>query len=62
MIYGQENDESVITKYLDAHLEDGIKQKNLDRILDIIDDYIELKEWLVSQQENQLKFELSFQT
>lgn len=62
MIYGQENDESVITKYLDAHLEDGIKQKNLDKILDIIDDYIELKEWLVSQQENQLKFELSFQT
>lgn len=44
MIYGQENDESVITKYLDAHLEDGIMQKNLDRILDIIDDYIELKE------------------
>ena len=49
MIYGQENDESVITKYLDSHLEDGIMQKNLDRILDIIDDYIELKEWLVFQ-------------
>lgn len=44
MIYGQENDESVITKYLDVHLEDGIKQKNLDKILDIVDDYIELKE------------------
>ena len=44
MIYGQENDESVITKYLDAHLEDGIKQKNLDKILDIVDDYIDLKE------------------
>lgn len=44
MIYGQENDESVITKYLDAHIKDGIMQKNLDRILDIIDDYIELKE------------------
>lgn len=62
MIYGQENDESVITKYLDAHIESGITQKNLDKILDIIDDYIELKEWLVFQQENQLKFELSFQT
>lgn len=45
MIYGQENDESVITKYLDAHIEkSGIAQKNLDKILDIIDDYIELKE------------------
>lgn len=46
MIYGQENDESVITKYLDAHIESGIAQKNLDKILDIIDDYIELKEEL----------------
>lgn len=44
MIYGQENDESIITEYLDAHLEDGVMQKNLDKILDIIDDYIELKE------------------
>ncbi len=44
MIYGQENDESVITKYLDAHIENEIVQKNLDKILDIIDDYIELKE------------------
>lgn len=43
-VYGQQDDESVITKYLDGHLEDGIKQKNLDKILDIIDDYIELKE------------------
>lgn len=46
MIYGQENDESVITKYLDAHIESGITQKNLDKILDIIDDYIKLKEKL----------------
>ena len=44
MVYGQENDESVITKYLDAHIENGIKKKNLDKILDIIDNYIELKE------------------
>ena len=46
MVYGQEDDKSIITKYLDAHLENGIKQKNLDKILDIIDDYIELKEEL----------------
>lgn len=44
MIYGQENDESIITEYLDVYLEDGVMQKNLDKILDIIDDYIELKE------------------
>jgi hypothetical protein len=44
MIYGQENDESVITRYLDVHIESEIAQKNLDKILDIIDDYIELKE------------------
>lgn len=44
MVYGQGNDQSIITEYLDSHLENGIKQKNLDKILDIIDDYIELKE------------------
>lgn len=44
MIYGQKDDESYIVKYLDANLENGIKQKNLDKILDIIDDYIELVE------------------
>lgn len=53
MVYGQENDESVITKYLDGHLEGGIKQKNLDKILDIIDDYIELKEvFIYDKQRN----------
>lgn len=44
MKYGQNNEESVITEYLDSHLENGIKQKNLDKILDLIDDYVELKE------------------
>lgn len=44
MMYGTGNDESIITSYLDAHLENGIKQKNLDFILDLIDEYIELLE------------------
>lgn len=44
MNYGQENDESIVTEYLDAHLENGIKQKNLDVVLDIIDDYVDLVE------------------
>lgn len=42
--YGSKNDETVITEYLDTHLENGIKQKNLDLILDKIDDYITLRE------------------
>ena len=42
--YGSGNDETIITEYLDAHLENGIKQKNLDLVLDLIDEYIDLKE------------------
>lgn len=44
MIYGQEDEDSLITNYLDAHIETAIKQRNLDRILDIIDNYIDLAE------------------
>lgn len=43
-IYGSNNDETIITEYLDSHLENGIKQKNLDIILDLIDEFIELIE------------------
>lgn len=43
-IYGSGNDETIITEYLDSHLESGIKQKNLDIILDLIDEFIELIE------------------
>ena len=43
--YGSENDETIITEYLEnTHLENGIKQKNFDTILDLIDEYIDLKE------------------
>lgn len=42
--YGSGDDETIITEYLDAHLENGIKQKNLDLILDVIDMYADLKE------------------
>jgi hypothetical protein len=42
--YGSGNDETIITEYLDAHLENGIKQKNLDLVLDMIDVYADLKE------------------
>ena len=43
-IYGSGDEETIITEYLDAHLENGIKQKNLDFVLDMIDMYADLKE------------------
>lgn len=49
MKYGQGSEDSVITEYLDSHLENGIKQKNLDKVLDLIDEYIELKEVLFNK-------------
>ena len=44
MQYGNGDDETVVTEYLDSHLERGIKQKNLDKVLDLIDMYADLKE------------------
>ena len=44
MQYGQNDEESEITQYLDNRIDGGIKQKNLDKILDIIDDFIDLVE------------------
>lgn len=43
-IYGSGDNEIIITEYLEAHLEDGIKQKSLDLVLDLIDEYVDLKE------------------
>ena len=43
--YGSGNDETIITEYLEnTHLEKGIKQKNFDTVLDLIDEYVDLKE------------------
>ena len=47
MIYGSGDDETIITQYLNSHLENGIKQKNLDLILDEIDMFITLKEQII---------------
>lgn len=49
--YSRGDDETVITEYLDAHLEEGIKQKNLDLVLDLIDGYADLKEAVVKGDE-----------
>ena len=44
LTYGLINNEEIVEKYLDTHLCGGIQQQNLDKILDIMDDFIELKE------------------
>ena len=52
MIYGQEDDNAIITSYPNSNLEGGIKQCNLDRILDLIDEYVELVEAIEERKEN----------
>ena len=49
--YGSGDDETVITEYLDAHLEGGIKQKNIDLVLDLMDEFVELKESIMEGEE-----------
>lgn len=51
--YGSSDEDAVIAEYLDAHLEGGIQQKNLDFVLDLIDEYVELEE-AVERSENGL--------
>ena len=43
-IYGSGDDDTIITEYLDAYLENGLKQKYLDFVLDLMDEYVELVE------------------
>lgn len=40
----------VITEYLDAHLENGIKQKNLDLVLDLMDEYVDVIEFVLEEK------------
>ena len=49
--YGSGDNETVITEYLDAHLEGGIKQKNLDLVLDLMDEFVELKELVMGDKD-----------
>ena len=50
--YGSGDDDTVITEYLDAHLEGGIKQNNLDLVLNLMDEFIELKESVMEGDSN----------
>ena len=52
MMYGQKDDNDIITSYPNSNLEGGIKQCNLDHILDLIDDYVELVEAVEERKEN----------
>lgn len=52
--YGSGNDETVVTEYLASHLEGGIKQANLDKVLDLIDEYIEIKESVLADKERNI--------
>lgn len=45
--YGGGDKNTIITQYVNSNLEGGIKQKNLDLVLDLIDEYIELKESII---------------
>ena len=51
--YGSGDNETVITEYLDVHLEGGIKQKNLDLVLDLMDEFVELKELVMEGNKNE---------
>ena len=51
--YGSWDNETVITEYLDAYLEGGIKQKNLDLALDLMDEFVELKELVMEGNKNE---------
>ena len=49
--YGQDEEE-VVTNYLDSHLEGRIKQKNLDKVLDLMDEYVEVFESVSSKNQD----------
>lgn len=51
-IYGCGSDETIITEYSNSHLCAGIKQKNLDIILDLIDEFVELYESTMNLYKN----------
>jgi hypothetical protein len=52
--YGQDDDE-IVTVYLASHLEGGIKQKNLDKVLDLMDEYVEIAEATSKEEQGPVK-------
>lgn len=52
---GENENDNVVTSYLDSHLEGGIKQENLDKILDIMDEYVEVAEATTIKEQGSVK-------
>ena len=47
--------ENVVTHYLGDHIDDGISTSNFNEILDLIDEYIELKEAALKEEKAQVR-------
>lgn len=52
---GKKEEDNVVTSYLDSHLEGGIKQKNLDIVLDLMDEYVEVVEATTKEKQGPIK-------
>ena len=47
--------ENVVIHYLGDHIDDGISLSNFNKILDLIDEYIELKETTLKEEKAQVR-------
>lgn len=48
-------EENIVTYYLGYHIDDGISLSNFNKILDLIDEYIELKEATLKEEKTQVR-------
>lgn len=48
-------EENIVTHYLGYHIDDGISLSNFNKILDLIDEYIELKEAALKEEKTQVR-------
>lgn len=48
-------EENIVTHYLGDHIDDGISLSNFNKILDLIDEYIELKEATLKEEKTQVR-------
>lgn len=48
-------EENVVTHYLGDLIDDGISLSNFNKILDLIDEYIELKEVTLKEEKTQVR-------
>lgn len=48
-------EENIVTHYLGYHIDDWISLSNFNKILDLIDEYIELKEATLKEEKTQVR-------